>query len=83
MSRRTVTSPQRKRAQASQRKRQDREWANRSGQVLTYQVDPKQLKAEQLARLLKKDPDLLDLLKPDIAQMLRATLSHAPEAPAE
>lgn len=45
--------------------------------MFSYRVDPKQLRAEQLAERLEKEPDLLDLVKPEIAAMLRATLSSA------
>lgn len=78
---RTVTSPHRKRSEAAYRRTQEKRWARRSGTVFTYRVDPKQLRAEQLAARLAKEPEVFELLEPEMKSLLLAQLGASSVEP--
>lgn len=59
------------------RRHEEQAWARRSGKVFTHRMDPTQLRAEQVAKALVEDPAILQLVKPDVAAVIRATLEQA------
>lgn len=73
----TAAERRRSLGRARVRRHEERAWAKRSGQVFTHRVDPAQLRAEQVAKAIADDPEVLDLVKPEIAQMLQASLRRA------
>lgn len=52
------------------RRHEEQAWARRSGKVFTHRVDPAQLRAEQVAQALAREPRVLELMKPEFRKLV-------------